>query len=193
VRKKNRHERKGQKRPGNRETIMPWAKPEILKAIKTGKVKIEPFEPKLVGSCSVDFRLGNHFKRIKKSKKPVFVKGNPSYTHELHEEVVVKNNEYLKLRPGELVLGVTLEKLTLDNTSCAFIEGRSRLARLGLLVHVSSGLIQPGVSNHQVLEIVNLSPHTIELQPKTIICQILFDDLKGKSEYTGEFKRQTTA
>lgn len=91
------------------------------------------------------------------------------------------------------MLGVTYEKLTLDNKTCAFIEGRSRLARLGLLVHVSSGMIQPGVSNHQVLEIVNLSPHVIHLQPKTIICQILFNDLKGKAEYEGEFKNQTTA
>lgn len=172
---------------------MVWARPEIFKAINSTKIKIEPFDEKLVGPCSVDFRLGNRFKRIKKSKKPVFVKGNPGYNHELHEEVVVKNKEFLKLRPGELVLGITYEKLTLDNTTCAFIEGRSRLARLGLLVHVSSGLIQPGVSNHQVLEIVNLSPHTIELQPKTIICQIVFNDLKGKAEYLGEFRNQTTA
>ncbi len=172
---------------------MPWAKPEILKAIKTGKIKIEPYESGLVGSCSVDFRLGNHFKRIKKSSKPVLVKGNPSYNDKLHEEVVVTNGNYLILRPGELVLGVTHEKLTLDDQTCAFIEGRSRLARLGLLVHVSSGLIQPGVSNHQVLEIVNLSPHTIQLQPKTIICQVLFDDLKGKARYQGEFKNQKTA
>ena len=172
---------------------MPWAKPEIFKAVKASKIRIDPFESNLVGSCSVDFRLGNHFKRIKKSKKPVLVAGNPSYDHALYEEVVVKDNQFLKLKPSELVLGVTLEKLTLDNQTCAFIEGRSRLARLGLLVHVSSGLIQPGVSNHQVLEIVNLSPHTIHLQPKTIICQVLFDDLKGKATYTGQFKNQTTA
>ena len=172
---------------------MPWAKPEILKAILSKKIKIEPFNPKLVGSCSVDFRLGNQFKRIKKSNKPVEVSGNPIYNDDLHEELIVKDNQYLESKPGALVLGVTFEKLTLDHRTCAFIEGRSRLARLGLLVHVSSGLIQPGVSNHQVLEIVNLSPHTIHLQPKTIICQVLFDDLKGKAQYTGQFKNQTTA
>ncbi len=172
---------------------MPWAKPEILKAIQSKKITIDPFNSKLVGSCSVDFRLGNQFKRIKKSKKPVEVFGNPIYNDDLHEEIVVKDNQYMELKPGQLVLGVTFEKLTLDDKTCAFIEGRSRLARLGLLVHISSGLIQPGVSNHQVLEIVNLSPHIIHLQPKTIICQVLFDDLKGKGEYRGQFKNQTTA
>ncbi len=172
---------------------MVWAKPEILKAIRNKKIRMEPFEPSLIGSCSVDFRLGNHFKRIKKSKKPVLVKGNPDYDHGLHEEVYIEDGKFIQLKPGELVLGVTYEKLTLDNKTCAFIEGRSRLARLGLLVHVSSGMIQPGVSNHQVLEIVNLSPHVIHLQPKTIICQILFNDLKGKAEYKGEFRNQTTA
>ncbi|MBI2445773.1 dCTP deaminase [Candidatus Micrarchaeota archaeon] len=172
---------------------MVWAKPEIFKAIRNGKIRIEPYDAKLVGSCSVDFRLGNHFKRIKKSKKPVLVSGNPQYDDHLHEEIVISDGKFIQLKPGELVLGVTYEKLTLDNKTCAFIEGRSRLARLGLLVHVSSGMIQPGVSNHQVLEIVNLSPHTLHLQPKTIICQILFNDLKGKAEYKGEFKNQTTA
>jgi len=172
---------------------MVWAKPEILKAVQIKKIRIEPYESELVGSCSVDFRLGNHFKRIKKSKKPVLVKGNPDYDHDLHEEVWVPDGKFIQLKPGELVLGVTHEKLTLDDKTCGSIEGRSRLARLGLLVHVSSGLIQPGVSNHQVLEIVNLSPHVIHLQPKTIICQILFNDLKGKAKYKGEFKNQKTA
>ncbi len=172
---------------------MTWAKPKILDAIKKKKISIEPYSPALVGPCSVDFRLGNSFKRIRKVKKPIEVKGNPKYDESTHNKLFVKDNEFIKLKPGELVLGITYEKLTLNNNTCAFIQGRSKLARLGLLVHVSSSLIQPGVSNHQVLEIVNLSPETIYLQPKTVICQILFDTLEGKAEYTGQFKKQTTA
>lgn len=174
-------------------TGMVLAKPEILKAIKKKHLQIQPFNLELVGPCSVDFRLGNAFKRIKKRKTNLHISGNPHYKDDFHQEIILKDNQYLKINPGELVLGVTYEKLTLDDRHYAFIEGRSRLARLGLLVHVSSSLIQPGVSNRQVLEIVNLSPQPLFLQPKTIICQIVFDELKGRAKYTGRFKHQTKA
>ncbi|MBI4360202.1 dCTP deaminase [Candidatus Micrarchaeota archaeon] len=172
---------------------MVLAQPEIFKAIQKKQIQIQPFSPELVGSCSVDFRLGNHFKRIKKRKTHLHITGNPHYKDDFHQEFNLKDDEYLKINPNELVLGVTHEKLTLDDRHCAFIEGRSRLARLGLLVHVSSSLIQPGVSNHQVLEIVNLSPQPLYLQPKTIICQIVFDELKGRAHYAGRFRHQTKA
>ena len=40
---------------------------------------------------------------------------------------------------------------------CGFLEGRSRFARLGLMIHVTSAFVQPGVSNRQVLEMSNVS------------------------------------
>ncbi|MDP2717608.1 MAG: dCTP deaminase, partial [Candidatus Micrarchaeota archaeon] len=156
-------------------------------------IKIEPFDKGLVGSCSVDFRLGNQFKRLKHKTKPLHIQGNVEYSDDFHEELILKDSDYLKLKPGELVLGTTLETLTLDDTLCGLIQGRSRLARLGLLVHVSSSLIQPGVSNKQVLEIVNLSPQTMYIKPKTVICQIVFQSLKGKARYSGRYARQTKA
>jgi len=89
------------------------------------------------------------------------------------------------------VLGVTKEKLGLSNGLCGWIQGRSRIARMGVMVHVSSSLIQPGVDNRQVLEIINLSPNPIVLRPGVKVCQIVFEELSSEAEYAGDFAKQT--
>lgn len=171
------------------------SRPEILKAVKTGRIGIDPFNEKFVGSCSVDLHLGNSFRVFKKTngKKAIEVVENAFFGKEfqsLSKVVDLNENETLSLSPGELVLGLTLEKITLPKNISGRLEGRSRFARMGLLVHVSSSLVQPGVDNNQVLEIMNMSPFTLKLHPKTRICQIIFEEVKGGAEYGGTFKKQ---
>lgn len=60
--------------------------------------------------------------------------------------------------------GITEERIKLTNGYSTRIEGRSRFTRIGLLVHVSSGFIQPGTDGKVVLEIVNLSTNKIRLK-----------------------------
>jgi dCTP deaminase len=98
----------------------------------------------------------------------------------------------ITIHPQETILGVTREKVTLPGDICGWIEGRSRFARLGLLIHISAGLIQPGVSNHQVLEITNLGPNMLELHAGERICQLAFQRCEGKAMYEGKFKMQQT-
>jgi dCTP deaminase len=94
--------------------------------------------------------------------------------------------------PGELVHGITLERIkTADNIS-GRIEGRSRFARLGLIVHLSSGFMHPGNDSKIVLEMVNLSPVPLAVYPRTAICQMIFERTEGKSRYAGKFSHQTT-
>jgi dCTP deaminase len=81
------------------------------------------------------------------------------------------------LRPGEFILGCTREVITLGNMHVARIEGKSSLGRLGLLVHVTAGFIDPGFSGQVTLEIVNAAPWTIILYPGQKIAQIAFDRL----------------
>lgn len=58
-----------------------------------------------------------------------------------------------ELASGETGLVITLERISLAAGISVRLEGRSRFARLGLLVHVSAGFVSPGVDNRQVLEI----------------------------------------
>ncbi len=171
------------------------SKPEILKAVRAGRIGIAPFDEKFVGSCSVDLHLGNSFRVFKKTdgKTRVDALENSFFGKEFQSRskvVDLKGGQTISLSPGELVLGLTLEKITLPKNISGRLEGRSRFARMGLLVHVSSSLVQPGVDNNQILEIMNMSPFTLKLHPKTRICQIIFEEVKGGAEYGGTFKKQ---
>jgi len=97
----------------------------------------------------------------------------------VYGDVVDTAGEPIDVMPGQLVLGITRERITLSNRVMGWISGRSRFARVGILVHVSSNLIQPGVSNHQILEIVNLSPRPIRLWPGVRIAQVVFEEVRG--------------
>ena len=170
------------------------SKAEILKAVREKRIVITPFSPKNVGPCSVDFSLGNEFR--------VFDGAVLGPLHAFDEKLLGKELErrtrvvrlgggdFLNVAPGELVLGVTKERLRLSKDLMGKLEGRSRFARIGLFVHVSASLIQPGVDNVQVLEIFNASPYEIRLRPGMRVCQVVFSELRGEAEYSGEYKKQ---
>ncbi|MFH1106999.1 MAG: dCTP deaminase [Candidatus Micrarchaeota archaeon] len=160
---------------------------ELLKALKAERIRITPFDASCVGACSIDLHLGNEFRIFKKTGKPVIVREDTVFPS---RRVVVRKGGALELKPLQFVLGVTKERIRLSSEYCARIDGRSRFARLGLMVHVSSSLIHPGSDNVQVLEIVNLSPQTLKLRPGTKICQVVFERLSSPAEYHGRFKKQ---
>ncbi len=55
----------------------------------------------------------------------------------MSDEIVLDEGEAFYLHPGELALAVTLESVTLPADLVGWLDGRSSLARLGLMVHVS--------------------------------------------------------
>ena len=162
-------------------------KREILKEIKKGRIKIEPFDESQVGPGSVDLHLGHEFRIFKKVHSVIHVSERTSY-----EQVtdVIKVRKYFVLMPGETILGITKEKITLPPDICGWLEGRSRFARFGLLVHISASFMQPGIANRQVLEISNFSPMPLAIYPGTPICQFIFQRTIGKAKYQGKFKAQ---
>ncbi len=160
---------------------------EIVNEIKKGAIKIEPYSKENVGPASVDLHLGYEFRIFKKTRKVIEIRDGMRY-----EDVTEKINveDHLLLMPGEMVLGITIEKITLAPNICGWLEGRSRFARLGLLVHISTSFMQPGISNKQCLEIINFSPMPLALYPGTAICQFIFQRTIGEAIYEGRFKRQ---
>ncbi len=164
-------------------------KNKILEEIKKGRIKIYPFDPNQIGPGSIDFTLGNHFRIFKIPNQPIKITEETD-SKDFTKEIVISQKNPLILRPKETVLGITREKLSLSPDLCGWIEGRSRFARIGLAVHVSAGFIQPGTSNHQVLEITNLSSYSLVLVPGVKICQIVIERSEGKAIYRGRFKNQ---
>ena len=115
---------------------------EILKEIKSGNLVISPFNEKKVGPGSVDLHLGKEFRIFRKMHNIYHVTDDSDF-NEITEIIVV--DDYFVLMPGETVLGITEERLTLPMYLCGWLEGRSRFARLGLMVHITASFMQPGL------------------------------------------------
>jgi dCTP deaminase len=167
------------------------SKSEILGLIRQGKIEIVPLDDSQVGPTSIDLTLGNEFRVFKKVREIFHVKEEVHF-EEVSETVQIRDDSYLLLMPGELVHGITKERIKLPNNLAGRIEGRSRFARIGLMVHMTAGLVQPGCDNKQVLEISNMSSMPLALHPGTRICQIVLEEIHGEAKYSGRFKNQMT-
>jgi len=162
---------------------------EIEKALSTKKIVIEPLDTSQIGPGSIDLTLGNDFRVFKKHRKIYHIK-NDSRFQDITRNVTVKDGGYIVIKPGEMILGITKEKITLADNISGRLEGRSRFARFGLAVHVTAGFMHPGIANHQALEIVNLGHSPLALYPGTRICQFVFETCKGRAHYKGRFAKQ---
>jgi len=161
---------------------------EILKAVERGDIEIDPFNPALVGPGSVDLHLDNQFRVFKKLHHIYNVTDEADFT-QITELVEVTDS--FVLLPGESALGITKERIKLAPFLCGRLEGRSRFARLGLMVHVTAGFMQPGINNRQVLEISNVSSVALGLKPGTRLCQFIFERTEGEAVYQGRFAAQS--
>jgi dCTP deaminase len=162
---------------------------EILKALKKGAINVEPLDRSQIGPGSIDLTLGNDFRVFKKQSKVYHIK-NDSRFEDITRSVHVEDGGYVVIKPGEMILGITKEKISLADNISGRLEGRSRFARFGLAVHVTAGFMHPGISNHQVLEIVNLGHGPLALYPGTKICQFVFEKCAGHATYKGRFVGQ---
>jgi dCTP deaminase len=87
------------------------------------------------------------------------------------------------------VLAMTRERvlLKLDSKIAARVEGRSSLARLGLMVHLTAPTIHAGFPGNITLEMVNHGPFYLQIVPnRTRLCQLIFERLE--SDPTGDVK-----
>jgi dCTP deaminase len=116
--------------------------------------------------ASVDLRIGDQYVRPEYSTT-VVVGQDPGPT-------VGKpfRDDGLILRPGDFILGTTIETVTIPITHCGYLEGKSSLARIGLIVHVTAGLIDPGFSGKITLELKNLGNNTIRIPAGSSIGQL---------------------
>ncbi len=150
---------------------------DVENYLKRGVIRITPQPtPEQIGPGSVDLTLSNEFWRFSGKAK-----GKTFDLDEIDLEKITKKviANSITIAPNELILGKTLERIALPNNICGKLEGRSRYARRGLAIHVTSSFIQPGSDNHQVLEIVNLAPYSMILRNGMRVSQAVFEELKS--------------
>jgi len=160
----------------------------LLQKIKEMEIRIIPFDKKAVGPASIDLTLDKEIRIFNGEKTPYLIHETTDYKKVTK---VINISKGYVLKPGELVLGLTKEKIVLPGNICGWLNSRSRFARLGLMSHISAPFVAPGVSNHQVLEIFNAGNNAIQLIPGVKICQLVLEECSGSARYEGKFKHQT--
>jgi dCTP deaminase len=159
----------------------------ILREIASGRVAIEPFARDQVGAASIDLTLGDEIRVIRADGRPIEVRDETDFREHTRVESLAGG---FVLQPGVTIHGITRERVTLPGDLCGFLEGRSRFARLGLMVHVTSAFVQPGVSNRQVLEMSNVSSRSLRVHAGVRVCQLVLMRTEGESVYSGRFASQ---
>lgn len=124
-----------------------------------------------VQPSSVDVNLGNKFEGWNRADPQGMwyqELGQPwSYTAE-------DPDWSYELEPGELLLGGLSQKVHIPADMCAQLSGKSSLGRLGLLIHVTAGFIDPGFRGRITLELCNVGSNPIRLHPGMKIGQLVF-------------------
>ncbi len=161
------------------------ARPEILRQIQEGRIKIEPYDEESVGPASIDLTLDCQL-RIFNTDEHITRADVDYKTLAVLTDII---DGYL-LKPGELVLGITKERITLPEDVCGWLNSRSRFARIGLMSHIAAPFLAPGISNRQILEIFNAGRNKIKLMPGMKICHVVLQECKGTATYTGAWKDQ---
>lgn len=157
---------------------------DIRKSLKSGIVKITP-APDLstaLGSCSIDLRLGNTFRVFDHSKYPYFDPKHSDFSADVTNEVEVGDNEPFILQPGDFVLATTIESFTLPDNLLARLEGRSSLGRLGIVVHSTASIFEPGWRGKVVMEMGNMGRMPVALYPGMRVCALTFEELSSPAE-----------
>ncbi len=170
---------------------------DIKRYIHEGKIRISPeLSPEQYGSCSVDFRLGNEFSIFEHSRHAFIDLRDKRALEDIMRTVKVEDGEPFILQPREFALAITTERLELDDDVLGRLEGRSSLGRIGIIVHGTAGLFDPGWAGRATLELSNLGIMPVALYPGMRICSFTFEQLstpssmpygkKPSSKYAGQ-------
>lgn len=154
---------------------------EILSALEAGRIKIAP-APDLerqLGSCSIDFRLGGTFMVFEHSRFSYIDPRQPQSIGEAMRTIEVAEGESFIMQAGDFALASTLESLELPDDLVGRLEGRSSIARLGITVHSTAAVFEPGWVGTATMELSNLSRMAVALYPGMRICSFTFEQLSS--------------
>jgi len=172
---------------GNFPGILPdWI---IAKYLDEGIIKIDPLPKNWrenIDQVSMDFHLGGSLKLFRGGTYR-FVDTRKGLPEDAMEEVNLKDGDPFILEPGAFAIASTKESLKLPNDIVGRLEGKSSLARLGILVHSTAARFDPGWNGAPVLELGNLGPKPAILYCGMPICAFTFEKIAAgvKMPYSG--------
>lgn len=154
---------------------------DIIQALESGRIKIDP-PPDLatqLGSVSIDFRLGHTFMVFEHSRHSFIDPRQPQSIGDAMRTIVVGDDEPFIMQPGDFALASTIESLELPDDLVGRLEGRSSIARLGITVHSTAAVFEPGWVGTATMELSNLGRMAVALYPGMRICAFSFETVSS--------------
>lgn len=153
---------------------------DIKKAISSGDITIDPFNEDDIQPASVDLHLGKHFLVFETKSNYVLDPKKPM--DDMMKDVTIDEDEPFVMHPGEFALGVIREKTGVSSRYVGRLEGKSSIGRMGMLIHVTAGFLDPGNCLKMTLELHNTANIPILLYYKMPIAQMAFEKLSSECE-----------
>jgi dCTP deaminase len=154
---------------------------DIIKALEEGRIRIDPAPDleKQLGSVSVDFRLGQTFMVFEHSRFSYIDPRHPQSIGDAMRTIEVEDDESFIMQPGDFALASTMESLELADDLLGRLEGRSSIARLGITVHSTAAVFEPGWIGTATMELSNLGRMPVALYPGMRICAFSFETVSS--------------
>jgi dCTP deaminase len=153
----------------------------IREELDAGRIVIDPLMADAIQPSSVDLRIDRYFRVFRNDTTPYIDPKQPQ--EDLTELVEVEDERAFILHPNEFVLASTLERVKIPADIVARLDGKSSLARLGLLTHVTAGFVDSGWDGHLTLELSNVATLPIAIYPGMKIGQISFLRMTTAAEH----------
>ena len=164
-----------------KDTTMFLCDKDIKVAVERGDIRIDDFDDARLNPASYDILLGNKFFATDPHTTPFIDPVNKIFPP--MSEINVADGEAFVLHPGFSILGYSLDFFGSDKYLIQ-LNGKSSLARIGLLVHASAPIINPGHYLNVALELFNLNNVPILLRPKMRVGQLTFTVLSNDTSRT---------
>ena len=148
---------------------------QIKQLIKEKQIQITPYDATLVQPNSVDLTLGRSFAWYFKTDNDILDTNNEA---SLSKGMMRVERDFIVVNPGEFLLAETREKIKIPKNIYAELHGKSSLARLGLTIHQTGGLIDSGFEGTITLEIKNENCRAIKLYAGMTIGQVTFEKVE---------------
>jgi dCTP deaminase len=152
----------------------------IREEIAKGRLVIEPLEDGCIQPASVDLHLDKQILVYRNASRPYVDVRQP--TADLATRVEVSDKDPFLVQPGEFFLVSTLEHIELPGDIAGRLEGKSSLARIGLLVHSTAGFVDPGWKGKLTMQMTNVSRLPVTIYAGMRIAQISFLRLTTPAE-----------
>lgn len=159
---------------------------DIIKLVERGRIKFDPM-PDLsfsskdsdLGTCKVDLHLGREALVADPTKVKYLDLAEP-IPEEYFTKFNIQNRSELIIKPGQVIIASTLEKVTLADDIYGRMEGKSGVARKGGAVQLAA-VFDAGWDGYPMMELHNITDTTLVAHFGNPICAMSFGHLSSKT------------